>query len=74
MDNLINHTKKYILLSWAILGQDGDGHVNTRDNDYIINKISNYGFKYSDEISNFLRDSANKWYFKNTLMFFEKII
>jgi hypothetical protein len=70
--NLIRHTDKYILLSWAILGQDGDGHVNTRNNEYIITKMKNYGFDYSEKISNFFRISADKWYFKKTLMFFEK--
>ena len=36
IDNICNNTRKTIILSWAIEGQPGDGHVNCRNNDYII--------------------------------------
>lgn len=64
---------KYIILSWAIEGQPGDGHINCRSNKYIISKMDQLGFKLDTPASQYLRSCAGLWWFKNTLMFFEKI-
>jgi len=72
INNVIKHSHNYILLSWAILGQGGDGHVNEQPNDYIINKITSFGFKYQEEVSSHFRNSAQLSWFKNTLMLFKK--
>jgi 2-polyprenyl-3-methyl-5-hydroxy-6-metoxy-1,4-benzoquinol methylase len=40
INNLISHTKQYLILSWATPGQVGDAHVNEQDADYIISKIT----------------------------------
>jgi len=75
IDNICNHTNNLLILSWAILGQVGDGHVNCQDNEYVINKISRKGFVYDSIKSNQLRNSAtNATWFKNTIMVFKKII
>lgn len=71
IQNMVRNSSKYILLSWAIENQPGDGHVNCRSNDYIISKLSTYGFIHIEPISEYLRARSNQWWFQNTLMFFQ---
>ena len=72
LDNISNHTNNFVILSWAVEGQGGDGHVNCKNNDYIINQMKLRNFTYDIENSNLLRkDSIVSW-FKNTIMVFKK--
>lgn len=66
-----------IVISWAVEGQGGDGHVNCRNNDYIISRFNRYGFNYDSDSTVLLRLSASEypnsgWWFKNTLMVFRR--
>ena len=61
IDNICKHSNNLIILSWAIPGQGGRGHVNEQSNEYIINQISEL-----------LRKSASISWFKNTIMVFKK--
>jgi hypothetical protein len=71
--NICSHTKKFLIISWAIEGQAGNGHINCKNNDYIINIIEKYNFKYNQSWSQKLRDCAsNAWWFRNTIMVFIK--
>jgi hypothetical protein len=72
IQNLINHSKIGIVLSWAVPGQPGDGHVNCQSNDYVISLMNKHG--YSLDLNNTLqlREAAELWWFKNTLMVFRK--
>jgi cyclopropane fatty-acyl-phospholipid synthase-like methyltransferase len=73
IDNICKHSKKYVLVSWAIVGQGGDGHVNCQNNDYIINELNKRGYSYNDVISNQLRMTVTEaTWFRDTIMFFEK--
>ena len=45
INNLHNNNKNGMVLSWAIKGQGGSGHVNEQDNDYIKSKICKLGYK-----------------------------
>jgi SAM-dependent methyltransferase len=74
INNLINNTKSKIILSWAVEGQGGTGHVNCRNNDYIIDIFKSKGFKYDKQASMYLRNYiSNAPWFKNTIMVFDKI-
>lgn len=74
INNLCRHTQGILILSWAIVGQGGDGHVNCRDNQYIIEKMESLGMLYDSRDSLILRESvSNAWWFKETLMVFKKI-
>jgi len=42
LNNLIKHCKKGIVISWAIVGQKGIGHVNCQNNDYVKENNSYY--------------------------------
>ena len=72
INNVLKHSHNYVLLSWAIPNQGGDGHVNEQPNDYVINKITSLGFDYNEDISIGLRNSSEARWFKNTLMLFKK--
>ena len=72
IENLVNHSKKGIALSWAVKGQGGTGHFNEQDNQYVIDKIISYGYTYDEENSNQLRESCSLWWFRKTVMIFRK--
>lgn len=72
INNVFKHSNKYVLLSWAIPNQGGDGHVNEQNNKYIIDKVVSLGYKYDGEISKEFKDFTELFWFKNTLMFFVK--
>lgn len=73
IDNLTRHAKNYIILSWAIPDQVGDGHVNCRPNSYIRDKMAAQGFIYNQAETLIMRRMAKLWWFKNTIMVFEKL-
>lgn len=73
LTNLTRNAVRYVLLSWAIEGQTGDGHVNCRPNSYIINKMKEQGFAVNTPVSNYLRKYADSWWLKHTIMLFERI-
>jgi hypothetical protein len=72
IQNITRHVGQLLILSWAIPGQVGNGHVNLRSNDYIISTINKYGLKYNQYLSQRLRKSSRLWWFKNTIMVFDK--
>ena len=74
IDNLVNHCDDKMILSWAVVGQPGIGHINCKNNDYIINRLQSKGFYFDKELSEWLRDDIEEHcsYFKNTLMAFNK--
>ena len=74
ISNITKHAKKTLIISWAVEGQGGDGHVNCKNNDYIIRQIEERGFKYKKKASEELRKAAtNASWFSNTLMVFDKV-
>jgi cyclopropane fatty-acyl-phospholipid synthase-like methyltransferase len=74
IDNICSHTTNLLILSWAIVGQGGDGHLNCQNNDYIIDQMESRNFIYLEKDSTELRGyTSNAGWFKNTLMIFKKI-
>ena len=71
-DNLTRNANHYILLSWAVEAQPGDGHVNCHSNEYVVSQMKNRGYTLNCPVSRYLRKSASLWWFKNTLMLFER--
>lgn len=72
LDNLIKHSLEdgIIIISWAVPGQDGDGHVNCQTNDYIMQQMQDRGYYLDNTLTNQLRKAASLWWFKNSLMVF----
>jgi hypothetical protein len=74
LDNINKHCEDVLIMSWAIRGQGGYGHVNELNNDEVIPKIEALGFTYIPEASNEARSLINNncpW-FKNTILIFTK--
>ncbi len=77
LQNLTNAVGKgcKLILSWAIPGQDGIGHVNCLHNIVVVDMFQNLGFKFLlDDSLNARSVIENRFsYFRNTLLIFEKI-
>lgn len=72
INNIVKHSHNFIIISWAIPGQPGDGHINCQNNKYIIDNIQEKNWHFNQSITNSLRRESSLWWFKNTLMFFQK--
>lgn len=73
IDNLVNNCKFGIILSWAIVGQHGTGHVNCQNNEYVKEKIQKKGFRNIEQLEIQFRADAQISWFKNTIMVFRKL-
>lgn len=71
IENVKRIKPNLIVISWAIPGQGGDGHVNELPNEEVIKMFSEY--TYDAKTSQHLRNSADLWWFKNTIMVFRKV-
>lgn len=58
LDNIFRHAKEGIILSWAVPGQGGVGHINNRPLNYVINVMGKNGFIRDERSSTFLQESA----------------
>lgn len=76
MDNIAKLTapKHKLILTWAIPGQDGIGHVNCQHNIWVINEIRSRGFFFLYEDSMLARQHVSNYaaWFRNTILVFEK--
>lgn len=72
IDNLSKHVSNYLIISWAVPGQGGDGHVNCQTNQYVIDEVCSRGFTLNYDLSNRIRNASSLSWFKNTLFVFEK--
>lgn len=70
LDNLARAAERYLILSWAKLGQCGIGHVNCRSNEYVIAEMFARGFKFDIESTEHLRGESSLPWFPETLMVF----
>lgn len=73
IDNLHHNSSKGIILSWAIKGQGGDGHVNCQNNDYVESQFQSLGYALDLDAQTKLRNDAFAPYFKRTIMVFRKL-
>ncbi len=72
IDNIMRHAKNGIVLSWAVVGQGGKGHVNTRNNPYIKKIFAKHGWVNDVEAERSLRANSKLRWFKNTIMVFRR--
>ena len=71
LDNVTDHAKKIAILSWAVPGQGGYGHVNERENGWVIFQMALRGFDIDPVLTDQLRQSvSNAHWFKDTVMVF----
>jgi len=55
IDNVVNNCCGKLVMSWAIRGQGGDGHVNCLDNDEVIERFTRRGAIYIEYDTNSAR-------------------
>jgi glycosyltransferase involved in cell wall biosynthesis len=72
INNLDRNCKDGIVLSWAVVGQGGDGHVNCKSNEDVKKIFEAKGYYNDMELENRLREKAEIHWFKNSLMVFRK--
>lgn len=72
IDNIHYHNLCGAVVSWAVPGQTGIGHVNERPNEYIISEFTRRGYEYNAAESARLREAASLPWFRNTIMVFER--
>jgi SAM-dependent methyltransferase len=72
IDNLARFSKDILILSWALPGQGGTGHVNCLSNETVIELMKNKGFNFDKHMSEYLRKNSKLSWFKNTLMVFKR--
>jgi len=70
--NIVWGVRRGVILSWAMPGQVGEGHVNLRSNEYIINQMNALGFRLDEPATVALRSTADLPWFKNTLLAFRR--
>jgi len=73
--NICNHVDKncFLFLSWAVEGQEGHGHINCKNNDWVISAIEREGFKFQNELTKQARAvvESHLAYFKETILIFK---
>lgn len=74
LDTITNHCSRKLVMSWALPGQPGLGHVNCQPQDYIIKQIMDRGFKYlmKETIEARLVIEQHCDWFQRTLLVFER--
>ena len=74
INNIDANNKKGVIISWAIPGQHGYGHVNCRDNKYIKDLFHKLGYMNNTEIETKFREVSRLPWFGNTIMVFERFV
>lgn len=69
--NIHAHNCRGVILTWAIVGQAGHGHVNCHSNEYLIKIFEALGYKKNEELTLALRvnRTRNKWLERSSLAF-----
>ena len=63
-----------VIMSWAILNQEGIGHINCQSNEWVIERMANRGKVFNKEKTAFLREyvkGCHCTWFQKTLMYFD---
>jgi hypothetical protein len=73
LDNLDRHAQSWLVLSWAVPGQGGLGHVNERSNAHIQEQMATRGWHLSAMETATLRAASQLPWFKDTVMAFHRM-
>jgi hypothetical protein len=61
-----------LVLSWAVPGQGGLGHVNCQTNEYVRTLMTKRGYSSNSAVEDSLRKRATLQWFRNTILVFQK--
>lgn len=73
--NITENCTGKLIISWAVIGQGGCGHVNEQNAHYVIPRIEKEGFKFNARQSDKLRTfaGADLWWFKKSIYVFDRV-
>jgi hypothetical protein len=74
LDNVCFACNNNLIISWALPGQPGVGHVNTQPASYIISEVQRRGFEHDEYVTHEARQNIDKncdW-FERTLLIFKR--
>jgi GR25 family glycosyltransferase involved in LPS biosynthesis len=57
--NIHAHNCRGVILTWAVVGQDGVAHVNCHSSEYLVNIFEGLGYKLNEELTAALRTKRN---------------
>jgi cyclopropane fatty-acyl-phospholipid synthase-like methyltransferase len=76
IENITKHVDKncFLILSWAVPGQDGYGHVNCKQNEEVIRELYFHGFELNQVKTAEAREviEGPYAYFKETILIFQR--
>ncbi|KAL3862467.1 hypothetical protein ACJMK2_008431 [Sinanodonta woodiana] len=70
LDNINRHAREGVVLSWAVPGQGGYGHVNERIFDYVVQVMEKNELYYDSEKSRVLKTAATTTWLKDNVNVF----
>lgn len=76
LTNILHNCAGKVVISWAVPGQGGRGHVNERDNLEVVEMFESCYYRLNKIETRLLRDGMKEdkcWWFKNTLFVFGSI-
>ncbi len=68
LDNIANNAEMFVVLSWFPIPGHGIGHVNERENSWVIDQMFQRGFFHIGYWSDRMRKAATSWWFKHSVM------
>lgn len=72
LENIIRHVRYGVIMSWAVVGQGGLGHVNCRSLEYVEDKMRSYRFFLDKTATRLLRDNSTFYYFRKHILVFRR--
>jgi tryptophanyl-tRNA synthetase len=54
------YCERWLVLSWAVPGQPGHGHINCRDNAYVCERMTALGFELAERETSVLRGARGE--------------
>lgn len=75
IDSIDRYCSGILVLSWAVPGQRGHGHVNCRANSYVYGTFAKRGFELMPAVTFACREAVadDVKYFRNTLLAFRRV-
>jgi hypothetical protein len=75
IDNIDGMCSKYLLISWAVVGQGGYGHVNEQDRDYVLRTFNSRGYRLLNKETETIKEALFNdpcWWFRESIYLFTK--
>jgi hypothetical protein len=72
VENVTRNRPLYIVVSWAVPGQRGRGHVNCRTPEYVASRFGTFGYLVDEPLTAQVRERAGGGWRKKLLVFRKK--